>query len=967
MTRKFLAAGVLLLCVAAWLPAQRVIFSDDMTNFPTDWTLGTNGAHPDTWTKKTGRWNSSDGSVKCSRRDSLYNDSVNCWMQHSVALAGYPMGVVTFWAWQMSEGGCDSLHFEYSTNGGTSWYKLWSRSGFYTPWRKVTISNIPPTANSIRFRFGSDASANDKGVYVDDVVLYGMDTTGCLVWSDDMTGFPNRWVIREGNSHFWGGDTYRYVSPAKSAQCAGRDTGYYNGMDGRATRIVRLRGSGYNSFNFWLWLDTEVDDDYLDVEYITIYGGSWIRLGRYTDLMNNWKPCNFELPGNADSVRFRFHSDVSNTRQGAYVDDAMVLDFGARAQDMYPVSLDSLVQDADSGAVVTLKATIRNNGVTKVSVPVFLKIGDGNSYRTMAVAESIAPSGTVRVSFPPWTANVRPGIYPVKCSTAFFLDSQTANDVIMDSITVANTDAGVASVSHPVGLEPIGTIIPQATVRNHGNSRLAANVTFKIPLAAYVQILPFPGGLPVRTDTTLAFPAWNAARGIYVGTCSTYMAGDRIRDNNVLTVAFMVGDTGWTLMAQVPPGVKSKQVKDGGCLACTELQDTQYVYALKGNNRCEFYRYNTLSNSWETRDSIPAVGRALRKKTVKKGACMAQYGGKLYAAKGNNSLEFWQYDPNATGYPWRQLADVPSGVKNVREGGGAAAVLVSGTPYVYFLKGSSTWEFYRYNINLDIWEAEAIAPPGMSNKSFRNGSCLAYDETTSRILALKGSYNELFAYDPLTNQWSDRTGLPLVGRAGRKKKVKDGAGMAPNEGLIYALKGGNTREFWVYQTSSDQWYQSSDFPFGAGKAVKGGGAIVFVPDVNALYALKGNNTVEFAKYQLTGKLEGGIMNCEVQSSSFIPHNSDFRLQIAPNPFDGATAITYVLSKPGVVRLKLYDETGKLVGTLASGYRNAGAYSLAFPQLAASSLAARGSRFPSGVYMLKLETGEFQTTEKLIIR
>ena len=80
-------------------------------------------------------------------------------------------------------------------------------------------------------------------------------------------------------------------------------------------------------------------------------------------------------------------------------------------------------------------------------------------------------------------------------------------------------------------------------------------------------------------------------------------------------------------MASLPPGGKNKNVKDGGALAYAAKPrprptDTGYVYAFKGNNTYEFYRYNTITNAWVSRDSIPAFDRLCKKKAVKKGAAL---------------------------------------------------------------------------------------------------------------------------------------------------------------------------------------------------------------------------------------------------------------------------------------------------------------------------------------------------------
>jgi len=76
-----------------------------------------------------------------------------------------------------------------------------------------------------------------------------------------------------------------------------------------------------------------------------------------------------------------------------------------------------------------------------------------------------------------------------------------------------------------------------------------------------------------------------------------------------------------------------------------------------------------------------------------------------------------------------------------------------------------------------------------------------------------------------------------------------------------------------------------------------------------------------------------------------------------NPFAGTTTISYDLPKAGNVSLKLYDVTGKLVTTLASGCRNAGHYALGLRP---------DAKLAAGIYVLRLETGNSTATTKLII-
>lgn len=95
----------------------------------------------------------------------------------------------------------------------------------------------------------------------------------------------------------------------------------------------------------------------------------------------------------------------------------------------------------------------------------------------------------------------------------------------------------------------------------------------------------------------------------------------------------------------------------------------------------------------------------------------------------------------------------------------------------------------------------------------------------------------------------------------------------------------------------------------------------------------------------------------------------------PNLFSGSATISYSLPKAGLVSLKLYDITGKLVRTLAEGRQPAGVSTC---NLRAGNSGTDpdfvgrnrrdSSRSPSwisrGIYVLKLEAGGEALTELL---
>jgi hypothetical protein len=76
----------------------------------------------------------------------------------------------------------------------------------------------------------------------------------------------------------------------------------------------------------------------------------------------------------------------------------------------------------------------------------------------------------------------------------------------------------------------------------------------------------------------------------------------------------------------------------------------------------------------------------------------------------------------------------------------------------------------------------------------------------------------------------------------------------------------------------------------------------------------------------------------------------------PNPFNPATTLRYALSGAAMVKLGIYDVNGSRVTTLVNGWRDAGVHEVTFD----------ASRLSSGVYIAKLEAGEFTATQKMVL-
>jgi len=80
------------------------------------------------------------------------------------------------------------------------------------------------------------------------------------------------------------------------------------------------------------------------------------------------------------------------------------------------------------------------------------------------------------------------------------------------------------------------------------------------------------------------------------------------------------------------------------------------------------------------------------------------------------------------------------------------------------------------------------------------------------------------------------------------------------------------------------------------------------------------------------------------------------LAVEPNPVRNACRVSFSLSEPGNVSLKLYDVTGRQVTTLANGCISAGNH--------VTSVSLAG--LAHGIYLLRLESADCKATRKLIL-
>jgi len=81
----------------------------------------------------------------------------------------------------------------------------------------------------------------------------------------------------------------------------------------------------------------------------------------------------------------------------------------------------------------------------------------------------------------------------------------------------------------------------------------------------------------------------------------------------------------------------------------------------------------------------------------------------------------------------------------------------------------------------------------------------------------------------------------------------------------------------------------------------------------------------------------------------------------PNPFNPSTTIRYELPEDGLVNITIYDITGRHISTLVSSHQNAGYKSIQW-----NATNNHGARVSAGIYLYKIQTGEFRQTKKMVL-
>jgi uncharacterized delta-60 repeat protein len=652
---------------------------------------------------------------------------------------------------------------------------------------------------------------------------------------------------------------------------------------GQVTPRARIKNFGTEPENFNVKFSILGPTNWSDDEIISLSSGqelivdfaSWTtRRGIYTT------KCSTELNNDMISSDDKTSSSVE-----------------VRVRDYAVSAITSPVGEIDSGATITPRAWIHNYGTTnEISIPVVFYIA--NSSYTSTKYVSLNAGESVEQVFDSYDVHLPRGIHAMRCTTQLTNDLREDNNFASSNLLIRFYDVAVTEIIRPIGMtDSTANINPQAKVKNYGTRDETFNVTFTIGSWSDSKEVV---ALPPSEEEIVTFEPWPVSvRGDYTARCSTYMPDDlnpandtfncmftiRVKDYAVssvypvdtlidygmmitpqawihnfgstdeidIPVVFYINGTAYSSLRNISLTANDSvlqsfddfiaEIPAGDYTMCcsTQLNDDLVV----ANN----YATTILSvivPGWQIRDTIHIAERG-----INAGASLAAIADTIYALQGNNTNYFFAYYPNADSWvskcsmPYLYKPDWTKVNRKVKAGG----ALVNCNNVLYGLKGNNTTEFYAYINSGDSWIRKMSIPeyaPSNLTKKKRVKAGASLVAVGCSLYAFKGGNCEQFwMYDINADTWYEKKSL-----IADRKKPKAGASLTAIGCTVYAFVGGNSYYFYQYLPSADSWIRMPDAKFGSPRTnkrkIKDGADLTAVED--KLFALKGGNTCDFGYF-----------------------------------------------------------------------------------------------------------------------
>ena len=179
---------------------------------------------------------------------------------NSTGLRNFSTITFSFWYWLDSEQGLDFFSAMYYSAG--QWNALNSLDGNSRGWLFLSFA-LPNTTTAVGFRFTTDTSWVQEGVYVDDVRFVASRAEPNTVWRT-----------------------------------------YDVWMNSTMTRAVSISQFATASLEYSYWLATDSPNDSLEAMYLV--GSNWSYVDRHSGNTSGWQSSNISIPVDATRIGFRF-------------------------------------------------------------------------------------------------------------------------------------------------------------------------------------------------------------------------------------------------------------------------------------------------------------------------------------------------------------------------------------------------------------------------------------------------------------------------------------------------------------------------------------------------------------------------------------------------------------------------------------------------------------------------------------
>ena len=168
------------------------------------------------------------------------------------------------------------------------------------------------------------------------------------------------------------------------------------------------------------------------------------------------------------------------------------------------------------------------------------------------------------------------------------------------------------------------------------------------------------------------------------------------------------------------------------------------------------------------------------------------------------------------------------------------------------------------------------------------------------------------------------------------------------KGKIYAVKGGNTKEFWCYLPENNEWVYVNEVGTGSAtlpaKGIKCGKSLT--ASETGIYCLIGNKTNEFWFYD-GRETEAKSLKPTVMANS-IP-TREFTLTIAPNPSFGKVTIRYNAPIKTTAYIVIHNVLGEIIYSTKT---DRDSFTI--------------EKLPAGVYFVSLAVNNYKTNRKMVV-